>query len=669
MTHPIETLLDPAAAPFALLHRPAVAPDRIDLLRGEMLTAERLADLPLRSRPPAATGGHDLLALVPYRQLAERGFACPDDGTPLRALRVHHHQALGVDEVLGRLPRVATRLRSVRFEPDDERYAELVGRVVTEQIGRGTGANFVLKRSLLAAVDGFHPGHALAAFGRLLGAEPSAHCIFLVHTGDRTLLGASPERHVTLTGGVATMNPISGTLRYPPGGPNLADVLDFLADRKESDELYMVLDEELKMMARFCHGGAHVVGPRLRAMARLAHTEYYLTGHTDRDPREILHETMFAPTVVGSPLESACRVINEYEPGGRGYYSGVLALLGRDRDGRPEMDSTIVIRTADVDAAGVVRIDVGATLVRHSDPRAEAAETRTKAEALRLALDPGTAAAPALTAGAGGHDGYHRLPAHPRVRRALAGRNADLTRFWLVPARERATVVGEPVATGRRALVVDCEDHFTAMLGHQLRALGLDVTVRRFDEDLSVEEADLLVMGPGPGNPSDTGHPKIASMRRLLRVALERRQPLLAVCLGHQVLCHLLGLPLVRLPTPNQGAQRAVDLFGERRLCGFYNTFTARADSDVVTVPAPVHRVAVARDPGTGHVHALRGDRLRSLQFHPESVLTRDGIEILRECLADLLDVPATGQSEQRSTSDRRSGAAPAGAARATVHG
>ena len=80
--------------------------------------------------------------------------------------------------------------------------------------------------------------------------------------------------------GVVVMNPISGTYRYPPTGPDLQAVLDFLADAKETDELYMVLDEELKMMARICEERRTVIGPTLKEMARVAHTEYLIEGRS-----------------------------------------------------------------------------------------------------------------------------------------------------------------------------------------------------------------------------------------------------------------------------------------------------------------------------------------------------------------------------------------------------
>lgn len=71
-------------------------------------------------------------------------------------------------------------------------------------------------------------------------------------TGNQVFIGATPERHISVQDSLAVMNPISGTYRYDANGPSLDAVMEFLADTKESDELYMVVDEELKMMARIC---------------------------------------------------------------------------------------------------------------------------------------------------------------------------------------------------------------------------------------------------------------------------------------------------------------------------------------------------------------------------------------------------------------------------------
>jgi phenazine biosynthesis protein phzE len=308
-----------------------------------------LADIPLSDETAeAATPGHEVLVLVPYRQLAERGYAAPDDGEPLLAMSVTGHQRLPVSEVVARMPQTPVRLSNRRFDMGDEEYADLVRRIVAEEIGAGEGANFVIKRSLLVDIGDYSTRNALSLFRRLLTREQGAYWTFVIHTGGRTFVGASPERHISLSGGTAVMNPISGTYRYPPDGPTLTGVRDFLADRKETDELYMVLDEELKTMARICERGGRITGPHLREMSRLAHTEYFVEGRSDRDPRDVLRETMFAPTVTGSPVESAARVISRYEPGGRGYYSGVAALIGRDAGGARTLDSAILIRTADI---------------------------------------------------------------------------------------------------------------------------------------------------------------------------------------------------------------------------------------------------------------------------------------------------------------------------------
>jgi phenazine biosynthesis protein phzE len=635
----LSQVLAPQPPPFALLHRPEwTGPDHLDLVIGTVHPADSIAAIPVPPRPPGAgEHRHQLLVVIPYRQVAERGFACRDDGAPLLIMSVRAQATVSRTQALAELPAGTATVAGGHFDVDDATYAAVVRRVVTDEIGRGEGANFVIKRSFVADITDYSPAAALSFFRQLLAGECGAYWTFIIHTGTRTFVGASPERHVSLAAGTAVMNPISGTYRYPPAGPTLAGLLRFLADGKEANELYMVVDEELKMMARVCQDGGRVVGPYLKEMTRLAHTEYLIEGTSAADIRDILRGTLLAPTVTGSPVESACRVIRRYERAGRGYYSGVAALIGHGPTGEPALDSAILIRTADIDAAGRMRIGVGATLVRDSDPDSEVAETRAKAAGLLAAVNSGP--------GAGGDGaptppgGARRLAGHPRVRRALAARNATIARFWLAPAAARARPA--PHLAGRRVLVVDAEDTFTAMLDHQLRALGLVVTVRRFDEPYRLEGWDVVVMGPGPGDPRELADPKIAHLRAAVAALLRGRRPFLAVCLSHQVLCTLLGLPLIRRQVPNQGVQREIDLFGRRVRVGFYNTFAARHAHDVLAVDGVPGVIEMSRDPVTGEVHALRGSGLCAVQFHAESLLTEDGLGIIAELMTALVPAPA----------------------------
>jgi phenazine biosynthesis protein phzE len=625
-----ERLLAANPPAFALLHRPDTAGrERLDVLAGTVSEVDDLASLPLVDREEGAH--HQLLAMVPYRQISERGFACHDDGAPIIAMSVDDQADMPVAEAVRRLPDLPISLTDSGFDVDDESYAEIVRTVIRDEIGQGAGSNFVVKRSFTATIEDYSPRVALALFRRLLESELGAYWTFVVHTGSRTFVGATPERHVSLVDGTAVMNPISGTLRYPSSGPTPEGVMEFLADTKEAEELYMVVDEELKMMAKVCDAGGRVEGPYLKEMARLAHTEYLIEGRSSRDVREVLRETMFAPTVTGSPLENACRVLARHEPVGRGYYSGAIALIGRDDAGRHTLDSSILIRTADIDASGLMRIGVGATLVRHSDPESEVEETHAKAAGLLAATGMADAASrgrrPAGAAPA------EPIGDHPGVRAALARRNDRVARFWL--AREADRVRHHAEQAGTRIFVVDAEDAFTAMLGHQLRALGTEVRIRPYHQvtDADLDGADIVVVGPGPGDPLDGDDPKIATLRGITRRLRDGDTPFLSVCLGHQVLAHSLGFPVMRKSVPSQGLQREIDLFGRPEHVGFYNTFTARAASDQVHHPGTLSTLLASRDPHTGEVHALRGPGFASAQFHPESLLTQHGPDILTDML------------------------------------
>ncbi|EST38472.1 hypothetical protein N566_07190 [Streptomycetaceae bacterium MP113-05] len=615
-------LADPPGA-YALLYRPeAAGAGNLDVVVGEVTEPAILADLPLPDGSVhEGRAHHELLVVIPYRQIAERGFVVPDDGAPLIALDITEQQQVSLPDALARMPQVPITLSGGHFDVDDESYQEIVRVVVGREIGTGEGANFVIKRSFVADITDYGPYSALTFFSRLLQREAGAYWTFLIHTGERTFVGATPERHISVEKGKAVMNPISGTYPYPPQGPTLAGVMDFLADRKEADELYMVVDEELKMMARICEKGGRVVGPYLKEMARLAHTEYLIEGHTTRSAADILRETMFAPTVTGSPLESACRVINRYEPQGRGYYSGVAALIGRDGAGQPALDSAILIRTAAISEAGRLGIGVGSTLVRHSDPGAETAETRAKTDGLVAALDPGRSAS---------------FAEHPQVRAALEHRNASLADFWLRDEADRVAKESESLLAGLRVLVVDAEDTFTSMIKHQLQATGLVVTVRRFDEEYSLDDWDLVVLGPGPGDPGERGNSRMRHLHAAVHTLLARHAPFVAVCLSHQALSLALGLEVLPLETPNQGVQKLIDLFGSPERVGFYNTFAAWSREDKREVPG-VGLVEVSHNPADGEVYALRGPHFASVQFHAESVLTQNGPRILTTAVRDVL--------------------------------
>jgi phenazine biosynthesis protein phzE len=622
----LDTVLDAAASgtppPFALLRREGAG--HVDLYTGDVSTVEHLADIPL----PDGDGRPHTLALVPYRQLRERGFAHVDDGTPLRCLRIAGSQRIPVAHLLRRLPVGVPELTGTGFDVSDEDYAGTVGDVLRDEIGQGEGANFVIHRTFRGQLAGPPVPAGLAVLARLLREERGAYWTFLVHTGDRLLVGATPERHVSVEqpGGLVFMNPISGTYRGPAGADTSAraGLLRFLGDQKEIDELFMVLDEELKMMATVADRGGQVVGPYLKEMAHLTHTEYLLAGRTGRDVREVLRETMFAPTVVGSPIENACRVVARHEKRGRGYYGGVLALLGRDAAGAPTLDAPILIRCAEIDHSGQLRVPVGATLVRGSTPAGEVAETYAKAAGVLSALGLATGR-PATGAG-------NDYAAHPEVQRLLVRRNATLARFWL-DAR------GEPPApVAGRVLVIDAEDTFTGMLSHLLRALGLAADVRTCAEVTGSEGYDLVVAGPGPGDPRDRSVPRIAVLRDVVDELLERRRPLLAVCLGHQVLAGALGLPLYRKEDTYQGVQREIDFFGRPERVGFYSTFAARSTVD--SRDTRYGRVELCRDRATGDVAVLRGPTFAGVQFHPESVLSEHGIDLVRELIAAIRPAP-----------------------------
>ena len=630
---------------WAIIRRSTRAGDRdtVGLVGGRRSVVESLLDVPLTDGVPADGHIADRLLAVPFRQVAERGFEAHDDGTPLVVVDVDTELEFTVAEVVEAIDDVPVEFTDRGgFETGDEEYAALVKAIIEDEIGQGEGANLVIGRHYRATVADWGAATALTVFKRLLERERGAYWTYVFFTGDRYLIGASPERHVTIhpvrdgaergtsgRSGLADvrMNPISGTFRLKgltDPAERKARLLEFLADEKEIYELFMVVDEELKMMCDLCHEGGQVLGPFLKPMTHLIHTEYLLAGRTDRDVREVLRDTMYAATVTGSPVENACRLIKQYETEGRGYYGAALAILGRDAEGGPVVDSPIVIRSADVGLDGSLKVTAGATLVRDSDPAYEVAETHAKAGGILRAfgLVPPAPVPDANIA---------ELVSDEDVLLALNARNRRLSSFWLT---DQAGAAPDPRLAGKRVVILDGEDDFVNMLRHVLGVLGLTSTVVRHEDYVAgcLDGYDLVIVGPGPGDPRDGDDPKMARMRAAVDELLASDQPFLAVCLGHQTLCHRLGIPLVYKDIVFQGTQSPVVVNGRTERVGFYNTFVGRLGDAALP-----EGVSVDVDADTGDIDVLTGPHYRGIQFHAESILTERGYDVLHEIVVELV--------------------------------
>jgi phenazine biosynthesis protein phzE len=603
----------------------------VTLVGGSVSHLERLADIPLEEGVPEEGRRFDRLVAVPFRQVAERGFLAHDDGTPLAVVDIALEREVPLEELVAALPDAPIEFEDEGgFETSDEEYATVVRRIIDDEIGNGEGANLVVGRHYRSRLREWDRDKALTVLRRLLTAERGAYWTYCFWTGDRFLIGASPERHVSVHGGDVRMNPISGTfrLRGVPDDERKQRLLEFLADEKEIFELFMVVDEELKMMCDICHEGGQVLGPFLKPMTHLVHTEYLLAGRTHADVRDVLRDTMFAATVTGAPVENACRLIHQYETEGRGYYAGALALIGRDAAGAPTADSPIVIRTADVSPDGKMLVTAGATLVRDSQPEYEVAETLAKAGGILSAfgLVPGATGTPAAITD---------LTQDEDVLIALSSRNQRLAKFWLT---DQSGAAPAPTLEGRKVTILHGEDDFVNMLAHVFSVLGMSSrVVRHEDYETGVfDGADLVVVGPGPGDPREHDHPKIAAYRRAVGDLLDSGTPFLAVCLGHQVLCDVLGIPLAYKDIVFQGTQSSVGIDGREEKVGFYNTFVARVGDRAESRPLPAG-VDVEADPATGDIHLVSGPTYRGVQFHAESILTENGFALLRGLLLELL--------------------------------
>jgi anthranilate synthase component II len=188
--------------------------------------------------------------------------------------------------------------------------------------------------------------------------------------------------------------------------------------------------------------------------------------------------------------------------------------------------------------------------------------------------------------------------------------------------------------TGRRILLIDNYDSFVYNLYQYLSELGASVTVVRNDA-ITVDEVralnpEYIVISPGPGVPRDAG-----ISVELVR-ALGATTPILGVCLGHQAITEAYGGVVTRAPELMHGKASQVHHDGKGVFAGMPSPFSAIRYHSLCSAPEAVpDALEVTARSDSGVIMALRHRQhpVYGVQFHPESILTEYGKDLLRNFL------------------------------------
>lgn len=341
-----------------------------------------------------------------------------------------------------------------------------------------------------------------------------------------------------------------------------------------------------------------------RLIHTVDHVEGYLRPEFDALDAFLCHT--WAVTVTGSPKKWAIQFVEDNENSPRCWYGGAVGLVAFDGT----MNTGLTLRTVKI-KNGVAEVRAGATLLYDSDPVAEEQETELKASAMLDAID------------------------------------ATKVSEKVEEKAKRAPTKGP--GEGKSIIVVDHEDSFVHTLGNYLRQTGAEVTTLRSGPSAlhtiqqlvdDGKKPDMVVLSPGPGNPTDFELSKTISL-------LEKNQiPGFGVCLGLQGMVEYFGGELGVLGYPIHGKPSAITLTdagknGDSIFKGLPESFEVARYHSLHglkdKIPSCLDITALTDD---GIVMGIKHKTLpfAAVQFHPESILTSPahGMTILINALSVL---------------------------------
>jgi len=475
-------------------------------------------------------------------------------------------------------------------------------------------------------------------FQRLLKSNPAPFSS-LIHAEDLgiAIISSSPESLLKCKDGEIRTSPIKGTYE---SGTNATETdklrQKMVADVKERSEHRMLVDLMRNDLSAVCEvGSVKIERFDVEAYANVQHLVSHLKGQLlpNENGLTALNSVFPGGSITGCPRTMVCAVIDEIEKQPRSFWTGSAGWIDVHSG---DSSWNILIRTIQAerkDGKWFGKIGSGGGITIRSIAELEVRETYWKADALRSAC------------------GWNKKGKASNSKGELSIHPLDIEQYKNDAFGGKVNSFGQWKNSTEDCgvLLIDNLDSFTLNIAHSIAGIGHNVTIldgRGSQADelsdptalcdlLEILEPSHIIIGPGPGNPSDSLLSKAISTHAL---ANQIDCPILGICLGHQSIAEMEKGTVVKSPN---GAVHGTPIICHHDGKGIFEGLSSpqsftRYNSLTVNLDERNSKLSISARDENGEIMGLQHDSLPifSVQFHPESIGSPNGKKLLENFLA-----------------------------------